>query len=542
MPRSPHRSPTGKSTGLTVMASKQRQPTQTDDTASDGNAPVAPPNAMVIFGAAGDLTKRLVAPALYNLVNAKQLPDGFRLIGVDLANMSEQDWRDSLTKAINQLIAEGGGEFQADHIDQAAWHWLINRISYLQGDLNDPATYHRLGEHLAALDHTAGTAGNRLFYLAVADRFFGAVVAALGAAALVGERDGQWRRVVIEKPFGHDLASAKALNSAILKVLREHQIYRIDHFLGKETVQNIMALRFANGLFEPLWNRQNIDHIQITAAETVGVEQRGKFYERTGALRDMVPNHVFQLLAMTAMEPPISFDADAVRSKKAEVIAAMHPVTPGQALVDTVRGQYDAGTVLGKPVPAYRNEPNVAPDSAVETFVAWKLKIDNWRWAGVPFYLRTGKYLSRRRTEIAIRFHQAPYALFRGTDVERMNPNWMILRIQPDEGIALEFAAKRPGPSVKLSTVSLDFSYQDYFKMAPNTGYETLLYDCMIGDATLFQRADYVEAGWKAVQPILDAWTDNPAKDFPNYHAGSGGPAAADELLTRDGRKWRPLD
>src|SRR5215831_17871521 len=322
----------------------------------------------------------------------------------------------------------------------------------------------------------------------------------------------------------------------------QNQIYRIDHFLGKETVQNIMALRFANGLFEPLWSRQHIDHVQITAAETVGVEHRGKFYEKTGALRDMVPNHVFQLLAMTAMEPPISFDADAVRSKKAEVIQAMHPIDPAHAVTTAVRGQYDAGTVLGKQVRAYRHESDVAPDSTTETFVACKLKIDNWRWAGVPFYLRTGKYLKRRSTEIAIRFRQAPYTLFRGTCVERMNPNWMILRIQPDEGIAFEFAAKLPGPSVKLSNVSMDFAYKTYFKMAPNTGYETLLYDCMIGDATLFQRADNIEAGWQAVQPILDAWANNSPRDFPNYVAGSDGPSAADELLTRDGRAWRPLD
>jgi glucose-6-phosphate 1-dehydrogenase len=303
-----------------------------------------------------------------------------------------------------------------------------------------------------------------------------------------------------------------------------------------------MALRFANGLFEPLWNREHIDHIQITAAETVGVERRGKFYEQTGALRDMVPNHVFQLLAMTAMEPPISFDADAVRAKKAEVIQAIRPLKPSRVLKDVVRGQYDAGTVLGRPARAYRQEPDVAPDSATETYVACKLKIDNWRWAGVPFYLRTGKYLSRRRTEIAIRFHQAPYTLFRGTRVERMNPNWMILRIQPDEGIALEFAAKRPGPTVKLSTVSMDFAYKTYFHMAPTTGYETLIYDCMIGDATLFQRADNIEAGWQAVQPILDAWATNPPKDFLKYTAGTSGPAAADELLARDGREWRPLD
>ncbi len=525
-----------------MMAATLDHLTKTDRAAVDNRAAVAPPCAMVIFGAAGDLTKRLVVPALYDLVNAKQLPEGFRLVGVDRADKTQQAWREDLTSMMNEFVAQLGSEFEADHIDQTAWRWLTDRMSYLQGDLNDPGTYRRLGEHLAALDQTADTAGNHLFYLAVADRFFGTVVAGLGAAALVTERYGQWRRVVIEKPFGHDLASAKALNSEILRTLQEHQIYRIDHFLGKETVQNIMALRFANGLLEPLWNRQHIDHIQITAAETVGVERRGKFYERAGALRDMVPNHVFQLLAMTAMEPPISFDADAVRSKKAEVIGAIHPLTPEEALENAVRGQYDAGRLLGRPVWAYRNEPDVAPDSTTETFVACKLNIDNWGWAGVPFYLRTGKHMSRRKTEIAIRFHQAPYALFRGTDVERMNPNWMILRIQPDEGIALEFAAKRPGPTMKLSTVSLDFAYRNYFKTAPNTGYETLIYDCMIGDATLFQRADNIEVGWQAVQPILDAWASNPPKDFPNYLAGGSGPVAADELLARDARTWRPLD
>ncbi|HUJ98830.1 MAG TPA: glucose-6-phosphate dehydrogenase [Stellaceae bacterium] len=496
---------------------------------------------MVVFGAAGDLTKRLVVPALYNLVNAKRLPQGFQLVGVDLADKTAETWRQGLTDMMNEFVTQGGGEFEADHIDQTAWRWLTDRMTYLRGDLTDAGTYRRLGEHLAALDRTAGTNGNHLFYLAIADRFFATVVAALGTAGLVREESGGWRRVVIEKPFGHDLASAKALNAEILKTLQEHQIYRIDHFLGKETVQNIMVLRFANGLFEPLWNREHIDHVQITAAETVGVERRGKFYERTGALRDMVPNHVFQLLAMTAMEPPTSFDADAVRSKKAEVVQAIHPLTPTQALRDAVRGQYGAGTVLGKPVRAYRQEPDVSPTSNIETYIACKLRIDNWRWAGVPFYLRTGKYLKRRWTEIAIRFHQAPIVLFRDTHLERMSPNWMILRIQPDEGIALEFAAKHPGPAVKLNTVSMDFAYESFFKTAPNTGYETLLYDCMIGDATLFQRADNVEGGWQAVQPILDAWAENAPKDFPNYVAGGNGPAAADELLARDGRAWRPL-
>jgi glucose-6-phosphate 1-dehydrogenase len=525
------------------MAGKQDRLTKTESAAEDdGSALLAPPCAIVIFGAAGDLTKRLVVPALYNLVDDERLPEGFRIVGVDLAAKTTEEWRQGLTDMMNEFVAKGGGEFQADHIDETAWRWLTGRMSYLQGDLNDPATYRRLGDYLAGQDKSAGTAGNYLFYLAVADRFFSVVVAGLAAAGLTTEKDGQWRRVVIEKPFGHDLPSAKALNNEILKTLQEHQIYRIDHFLGKETVQNIMALRFANGLFEPIWNREHIDHIQITAAETVGVEHRGKFYDKTGALRDMVPNHIFQLLAMTAMEPPISFDADAVRAKKAEVIQAVHPLTSADALKDAVRGQYDAGTVLGKPVQAYRREPDVAPDSVTETFIACKLEIDNWRWAGVPFYLRTGKFMKSRSTEIAIRFHQAPYALFRGTDVERMNPNWMILRVQPDEGIALEFAAKRPGPTVKLSTVSMDFAYKTFFKTAPNTGYETLLLDCMIGDATLFQRADNVEAAWQVVQPIIDAWANRLPEDFPNYVAGGTGPTAADELLERDGRAWRPLD
>jgi glucose-6-phosphate 1-dehydrogenase len=524
-----------------MTSSRLDQLTDVESSTEAESSLVAPPCAMVIFGAAGDLTKRLVVPALYNLVSAKRLPDGFRLVGVDLAAETVEDWRKGLFDTMQDFVGKDG-EFEVDQLDQAVWRWLAERMSYLQGDLNDPGTYDRIGEHLAKLDQTAGSAGNYLFYLAVADRFFGVAVAGLAAANLVTERDGQWRRVVIEKPFGHDVSSAKTLNAEILSALHEAQIYRIDHFLGKETVQNIMALRFANGLFEPVWNRQHVDHVQITAAETVGVERRGRFYEKTGALRDMVPNHVFQLLAMTAMEPPISFDADEVRTKKAEVIQAIHPLGPAQALNDVVRGQYDAGTVLGRAARAYRREPDVAPDSNTETFIACKLKIDNWRWAGVPFYLRTGKYLKRRVTEIAIRFHQAPYTLFRGTDVERMNPNWMILRIQPNEGIALEFAAKRPGPTVKLSSVSMDFAYKTFFKIEPNTGYETLIFDCMIGDATLFQRADNIEAGWRTVQPILDVWANNPPWDFPNYAAGGSGPAAADELLARDGRAWRPLD
>lgn len=505
------------------------------------SAPVAPPCVMVIFGAAGDLTKRLVVPALYNLVDAKRLPEAFQLVGVDLVAKTTEEWRQGLADMMIEFLDKGSGEFEADHIDQAAWRWLTSRMTYLQGDLTDPGCYDRLGAHLADLDETAGTAGNRLFYLAVADRFFGTVIDHLGAAGLTKEEDGRWRRVVIEKPFGHDQASARALNAHILQTLEESQIYRIDHFLGKETVQNIMILRFANGLFEPLWNRDHIEHVQITVAETVGVEHRGKFYERTGALRDMVPNHVFQLLAMTAMDPPSSFGADSIRNKKTELLEAVRSLEGDGALRDVVRGQYEAGTVLGEAVRAYREEPDVSPDSNVETFVAFRLMIDNWRWARVPFYLRTGKYLAERRTEIAIRLRDAPLAIFRSTEVDRLMPNWLILRIQPDEGIALEFAAKHPGPRVELSTVRMDFAYRDYFKTVPSTGYETLIYDCMTGDATLFQRADNVEAGWQIVQPILDAWADTAPDGVPTYTAGTDGPAAAHELLARDGNIWRPL-
>jgi len=341
----------------------------------------------------------------------------------------------------------------------------------------------------------------------------------------------------MEKPFGHDLESAKALNARVLEQLKEEQVYRIEHFLGKETVQNIMALRFANGLFEPIWNRDRIDHVQITVSETVGVETRAGFYEVTGALRDMVPNHVFQLVAMTAMEPPVSFDADAVRAKKAEVFKAMHPLKPA----DAVRGQYDAGEIDGKKVQAYRDEAGVKKDSATETFVAMRLTIDNWRWAGVPFYLRTGKRMSKRDTEIAIQFKNAPYTLFRETPVNELDCNWLILQIQPDEGIKMRFNAKKPGTEMALESVTMNFNYADWFKEAPAVGYETLLYDVFIGDGTLFQRADQVEAAWAVVDPILTAWAAETPKDFPNYASGSAGPTASDELLRRDGRKWRAI-
>ncbi len=493
---------------------------------------------MIIFGAGGDLTKRLVVPALYNLACAKLLPNEFAITGVDLASHTDEDWHRSLEDMTQQFVTAGDPNGK---VDQEVWKWLTSRMRYQQGDLNAPATYEKLKTNLAERDAKEGTAGNYLFYMAVAGQFFAPVVEHLGESKLACQENGYWRRVVVEKPFGHDLASAQDLDRRMLKVLDESQVYRIDHFLGKETVQNIMMFRFANGFFEPVWSRDRIDHVQITVAETVGVEERGRFYENTGALRDMVPNHVFQLVAMTAMEAPSSFRADAIRSEKAKVIESIRVCGPDEISSMAVRGQYDSGEVGGKPVPAYRQEKDVAPDSPVETYAAMKLNIENWRWAGVPFYVRTGKRLARRKSQIAIRFKEAPCALFRGTSVNNPPPNWLLLRIQPEEGIALEFGTKIPGPTMRLGDVRMDFKYHDYFGTAPATGYETLIYDVMIGDSTLFQRADNIEDGWKVVQPLLEAWSNERPGNFPNYKVGTEGPAEADELLARDGRAWRPI-
>jgi glucose-6-phosphate 1-dehydrogenase len=504
----------------------------------------ADPCAMVIFGATGDLTKRLLIPALYNLMRTNVLPENFALIGVARTSGTVDDWRNSLYGMLKSFIGNASAEFAVDHIDETVWKRLAEKMLYIQGDMTKPELYERLRGVLAEVEKTRGTEGNAIFYLAVADQFFGPVVEQLGRAKLASQdedgngKDRFWRRVVIEKPFGHSFDSARALNTKILQILNEDQIYRIDHFLGKDTVQSITAFRFANGIFEPLWTRDRIDHVQITAAETVGVEKRGRFYEATGALRDMVPNHVFSLLTMVAMEPLTGFDAATIRSRKAEVLAAMPAVTPQQV----VRGQYGAGTVLGQPVKAYRDEPEVARDSDVETFVAMRLEIDNWRWAGVPIYIRTGKHLSARNTEIAICFKQAPYAAFQDTPVNTLRPNWLVLRIAPDEGISLQFEVKRPGPVVDLAAVKMDFRYDDWFPKERNVGYETLLYDVMIGDQTLFMRADIVEQGWRIVQPVLDAWTDLEVCGLPIYPSGSAGPAEAAQLLARDGRWWRPID
>ncbi len=491
-----------------------------------------PASTIVIFGANGDLTKRLIVPALYNLSRTGMLPPNFALIGVDHNDKTTDDWRGQLKEFLGTVLAKNNEE-----VDEKLWGPISSGMQFLRGDFTDPGAYQRLGETLAARDAQDGVTRNVVFYMAVADRFFAPIAARLGEAGLAKQTDKSFRHLIVEKPFGHDLQSARELNKCLLEYFTEDQIYRIDHFLGKETVQNIMALRFANGLFEPIWNRDRIDHVQITVAESIGIEGRGNFYEKTGALRDMVPNHLFQLVAMVAMEPPVSFDAEDIRAKKAEMFKAVHPLT----LADVVRGQYDAGAIAGTAVPAYRTEKNVAPESVIETFVAARLMIDNWRWAGVPFYLRTGKRLATRSTEIAIRFKRAPFALFRETPMDELDADWLILRVQPDESIRLRFNAKRPGPAMALESVAMEFKYKDWFKHSPAVGYETLIYDCLIGDTTLFQRADQVEAAWAVVEPVLRGWESVTPRHFPNYASGTEGPIAANDLLARDGRAWRAI-
>jgi glucose-6-phosphate 1-dehydrogenase len=504
-----------------------------DSTALAKTAKKAPACTMVIFGANGDLTKRLLMPALYNLSANGLLDENFSILGVDREG-SDEAFQHNQNEMMESFTKDKGGEFSAKSLNEDAWGWLRSRLHFMPGDFTKPDTFHALKDKIGD--------GNAIFYLAVADRFFAGIIDQLHDAGLVAEKDGEgpFRRVVIEKPFGHDLPSAVELNKHILSKLEEKQIYRIDHFLGKETVQNIMALRFGNGIFEPLWNRDHIDSVQITAAETVGVEKRGKFYEITGALRDMVPNHMFQLLAMTAMEPPNSFDADDVREEKAKVIWAIHPMNDDDVEKNVVRGQYAAGHLNDADVPGYRDEPDVAKDSDIETYIAVKLTIDNWRWAGVPFYLRTGKRMSTRNTEVAITFKKPPFLMFRDTPVADLEPNMMVLHLQPHEGISLRFSAKQPGQIVKLDPVRMDFRYEDFFELKPSTGYETLIYDVLIGEPTLFNRADNIEAGWKGVQPILEAWGKGKCHVHA-YPAGSDGPDAADELLARDGRAWRKI-
>jgi glucose-6-phosphate 1-dehydrogenase len=487
----------------------------------------AGPCVMIIFGASGDLTARKLMPALYNMVKSNLLSREFAIVGIGRNDYSTDQFR--------QIIGQKLQSFATTKVDGDLQEWLLKRIYYVAGEFNDDALYTRLGQKLDEVDKNHNTHGNYFFYLATSPVFFGVITDHLGASGLACEKDGHWRRIVFEKPFGNDLESARALNRQVRKVLTENQIYRIDHYLGKETVQNILVFRFGNGIFEPIWNRRYVDHVQITVAETVGVEQRGGYFDMAGTLRDMVPNHLFQLLSLTTMEPPISFSPDAVHDEQSKILHAIQPLDAEAVLHYAVRGQYDEGEVKGEDLSAYRAEQGVPPDSRTETFVALKLLIDNWRWADVPFYIRTGKRMARRVTEVAINFRRAPHLLFRG---QELDTNTLVLNIQPEEGISVGFHVKVPGQKLRLSSVSMDFSYLAAFGASERSAYATLLNDCMRGDATLFDRADGVEAAWAFVQPILDAWENKGRTVYP-YPAGSWGPREADELLSRDGRHWR---
>jgi glucose-6-phosphate 1-dehydrogenase len=482
--------------------------------------PRADPCVLVIFGASGDLARRKLLPAIYNLTESQLLPESFAVMGVARPAIAEDAYRAD----VRAIVEREEGE----PLDAATWDRIGNRLHYMSGELDDPKLYERLKTTLDEIGRRHGVPRNYLFYLAVPPELFGTVGRRLSEAGLADESEG-WRRVVIEKPFGYDTESARGLNAALTKGLRETQLYRIDHYLGKETVQNILAFRFANGIFEPIWNRRYVDHVQMEVAEEDGIGKRGAYYEKAGALRDIAQNHMFQLLALVCMEPPVSFRAEAVRDEKVKALDAVTRLTDAEIHSNVVRAQYEG----------YCREPNVAPDSRTETYVALRLMLDNWRWAGVPFYLRTGKRLARRHTEVAVHFKPAPFTLFRETPVECTNPNVLRLRIQPEEGISLSFDAKVPGPLEQLETVTMDFSYAAHFHREPSTGYETLLFDAMSGDQTLFHRMDIVEAGWEIVQPILDAWARDPAGELPIYQPGSLGPAQADWLLERDGRRWQ---
>jgi glucose-6-phosphate 1-dehydrogenase len=494
---------------------------------------VPDPCTVVLFGATGDLAHRKVLPALQQLWRANLLPHEFAVVGVARRPYSHEEFRAEMERAIRDNARVPP--------DSARLKEFLARLFYHQADFEDDAAFDRLVELLEEVDREHGTRGNRLFYLATQPSAFPQIVGQLGRCGLDREVPGStWRRIIIEKPFGRDLESARRLNREVNRVFRENQVYRIDHYLGKETVRNILVFRFANGIFEPIWNRRYVDHVQITVAETVGVEGRGRFYEETGAARDVLQNHLMQLLALVAMEPPASFDADALRDEKVKVVRAIAPLSPEEVARFVVRGQYGPGWVAGEAVPGYREEPNVDPQSETETFVAARFLVDTWRWGGVPFYLRTGKRLPKRATEIAIQFREVPHRLFRDVSVEP-EPNLLAIRIQPDEGMMLRFVSKVPGLGLDVRAVTMDFSYGSSFIVDSPDAYETLLLDAMLGDASLFTRADEVEEAWAIVTPIIDAWADLPAPSFPNYAAGTWGPSDADELLAREGRRWRRI-
>jgi glucose-6-phosphate 1-dehydrogenase len=489
----------------------------------------AAPTVLVIFGAAGDLAWRKLVPALYNLFLDGLLPDKFQILGLDRNEMSAEKFKDHLRTGVNQFSRRG-------RVKREQWDEFASLLSFISGDLVDEALYKGLAERLAALDEKWGTQANRIFYQATPPSLVQPIVEHIGRAKIC--LDCERSRMVFEKPFGHDLESAHALNEMLARVLAESQIYRIDHYLGKETVQNILAFRFANALFEPIWDRRYIDHVQITVAERVGVEHRGGYYDHAGALRDMVQNHLLQILCLIAMEPPVLFDANEIRNKKVDVLRAIRPIPQDEVHRFAVRGQYDSGWIEGEHVPAYRNEPGVAADSTTETFVALKLFVDNWRWQDVPFYLRTGKRLPTRISNASSEFRPVPHQSFPPSAVGDWQPNILTIHIQPDEGISLRFQAERPGVRMRLSPVDMWFSYQDAFNSTPPEAYETLLLDIIQGDATLFMRADQVEAAWSVVMPILQGWQAVSPSDFPNYAAGTWGPEAAVALIAGDARSW----
>ena len=490
------------------------------------------PATMVIFGGSGDLSKRKLVPALFELHREKQLPPTTAIVGYARTGESDETYRAEMKAALAEFARK-------KPVEEAEWISFASRLFFFRGDLTIPKNFTNLKARLGAIEKERGLPGNRLFYLAIPPSSIGVVVKNLGQAGFVYRVDGPWSRVIVEKPFGRDLQTARALNEELSQVFAERQIFRIDHYLGKETTQNILVLRLGNGIFEPLWNRRYVDHVQITVAESIGVENRGKFYEEAGVLRDIIQNHVLQLLCLVAMEPPVAFDPDAVRDEKVKVLRSIQPQSGEEILRDSVRGQYGPGAVDGKTVVGYRAERDVNPMSLRETYAAWKVQIENWRWAGVPFYLRAGKRLQKRVTEIAIQFKTPPIALFRQVGVLRQEPNALVLRIQPDEGIALKFGAKVPGPVTKIDPVTMDFRYSEFFGASQPEAYERLLMDAIHGDSTLFARRDEVEAAWEHVTPLLDVWRDNPPLDHPNYEAGTWGPDASVALLARDGRRWR---
>jgi glucose-6-phosphate 1-dehydrogenase len=496
----------------------------------------AEPCTIVIFGA-GDLLHRKLMPSLFHLMGDGLLPDDFAIVTVAREPLNDGLFRARVGDALKTFRPNGAS------LDPLAWNRFASRLHYLSGELGDPATYDALRQRLAETDARLPGGSGRLFYLAIPPSLYAEAINRLAesgvAPRVLDPKQRPWVRVIIEKPFGQSLGSAGALNACVRRAFAEHQVYRIDHYLGKETVQNLLVFRFANSIFEPVCNRQHVHHVQITVAESVGVEHRGKYYEEAGVVRDMFQNHLLQLLSLMAMEPPVTFNADSVRDEKVKVLRAIRPITPAVMHDYSVRGQYGPGTINGKPVPGYREEPYVAPDSGTATYCAIRFMIDNWRWHDVPFYLRSGKRLPRRVSEIAIQFRKPPHLMFPLPEGQNIEPNTLAIRVQPKEGISLRFEVKTPGVDVKLASVDMDFSYAEAFGELEHDAYETLLLDCMVGEATLFTRSDEVEAAWAVVDPIIDYWANKRPDHFPNYPAGSWGPAVADEFIAREGAKWR---